>query len=209
MAKKNHNSAIGIDLGQNALKAVMLRKASNGLILTNYAIQPHSAPLETADQIGEQVATLIKKMSGSAGVYVTSANSQDSILRIIQERNMPPEKVLATISSKGKAFYNEADPTQYFMDCLNLGKAKVPGKNSYLLAGMQRTAISTIATGLQKAKVPTSVLQLSPVSIFNAFEASLTEQFATGTFLLLDIGHLSSTIIASAAGSLAFVRSVQ
>ena len=110
MAKKNHNTAIGIDIGRNTQKAVLLRKSSGGINLTNYAILPRTAPLEA----------LIKKLGATASVYVTAINSPDAILRIIPERKTTPEKLLAVISSKGRELFNDKDPAQYFLDCTDL-----------------------------------------------------------------------------------------
>jgi Tfp pilus assembly PilM family ATPase len=58
------------------------------------------------------------------------------------------------------------------------------------------------------ASLPLTALQLSPVSIFNAFEFARPEVFDGEAFFLVDIGHLSSTMMVGARRELALVRSV-
>jgi len=53
------------------------------------------------------------------------------------------------------------------------------------------------------------VLQLPPISLFNGFEFANQTVFKTQSFVLVDIGHSSSTVIVGAKGELILVRSLE
>ncbi|MEP6822138.1 MAG: pilus assembly protein PilM, partial [Chthoniobacterales bacterium] len=59
-----------------------------------------------------------------------------------------------------------------------------------------------------KARIPAHLLQLAPICSFNAFELAYPEIFAKDTFLLLDMGHLQSTVMIGSKKELVLIRSV-
>jgi Tfp pilus assembly PilM family ATPase len=56
--------------------------------------------------------------------------------------------------------------------------------------------------------VPAEILQLAPICSFNAFEFAYTQVFNEDAFLLLDMGHLQSTVLIGRKGELVLVRSI-
>lgn len=201
------SSAIGLDIGRHALKAVLLRKNSGGFVLADYAIHRHARPIETADKLSEQIALLKKKFSASAQTYVSTATAQNAILRIFQHKEVEKGKsLIAAIRGKGATYFNEEDPSHYVIDTVPLSAPK-SGTTNFLLAGMKKPLIATIAEALQKTKTPVGVLQVTPVSCFNAFESALPKTFSEGAFILLDIGHLSSSIISGVKGEMVALKS--
>ncbi len=57
-------------------------------------------------------------------------------------------------------------------------------------------------------RVSAEMLQLAPVCSFNAFEFAYPEIFANDAFLLLDTGHLRSTVLIGSRSELVLVRSI-
>src|SRR6476620_10535659 len=61
---------------------------------------------------------------------------------------------------------------------------------------------------MAKVRVPLDTVQLAPVCSFNAFEFAYPEIFANDAFLLLDMGHLQSTVLIGSKSELVLVRSI-
>ena len=61
---------------------------------------------------------------------------------------------------------------------------------------MLRGTVKQIFEACQQDRAcPPNILQLAPVCSFNAFEFAYPEIFANEAFLLLDMGHLQSTVL--------------
>jgi Tfp pilus assembly PilM family ATPase len=78
----------------------------------------------------------------------------------------------------------------------------------YLVGGMLRPTVKQISEAMSKTRMSADILQLAPVCSFNAFELAYPEIFANDTFLLLDMGHLQSTVLIGSKKELVLVRSV-
>ena len=74
----------------------------------------------------------------------------------------------------------------------------------------RNTSRSQVSKCLSDEQDPhaTDILQLAPICSFNAFEMAYPEIFAKDTFLLLDMGHLQSTVMIGSKGELVLVRSI-
>jgi len=82
------------------------------------------------------------------------------------------------------------------------------GKMRYLVGGLLRPEVKQISEAMTKAKHAADVLQLAPICSFNAFGFAYPEAFQNEAFLLLDMGHLQSTVLIGQKGELVLARSV-
>jgi Tfp pilus assembly PilM family ATPase len=73
---------------------------------------------------------------------------------------------------------------------------------------MLRPAVKQISAAISKTRLTADILQLAPICSFNAFELAYPETFANEGFLLLDMGHLQSTVLIGSKGELVLVRSI-
>ena len=78
----------------------------------------------------------------------------------------------------------------------------------YLVCGMLRPTVKQISDAMSKARVSADILQLAPICSFNAFEFAYPQVYANDTFLLLDMGHLQSTVLIGSKKELVLVRSI-
>ncbi|MEP7071195.1 MAG: pilus assembly protein PilM, partial [Verrucomicrobiota bacterium] len=79
----------------------------------------------------------------------------------------------------------------------------------YLVGGLLRSQVKHIAEIAGKAKLSAEILQLAPVCSLNAFEFAYPQVYANETFLLLDMGHLQSTVLIGRNGEVALTRSFE
>jgi Tfp pilus assembly PilM family ATPase len=81
-------------------------------------------------------------------------------------------------------------------------------KTKYLVGGMLRTVVKQIAEAMAKTRITPDILQLAPICSFNAFEFAYPEIFNNEAFMLLDMGHMQSTILIGSKRELVLVRGV-
>ena len=81
-------------------------------------------------------------------------------------------------------------------------------RTKYLVGGMLRPTVKQISEACTKTRVSADILQLAPVCSFNAFEFAYPDTFAKEAFLLLDMGHLQSTVMIGSRRELVLVRSI-
>ncbi len=220
---KSSNSVIGIDLGKNVFKSVLLqRKGDQRYVLTNYASHPVPDTIATADDLAQQIKLLLKEMGGSAKSCAVAASDSSALLRIIEQPTTPVELLRSALRLNGLAVLNQ-ECRDFVLDCAAVSAPALAGvasngapiesggsgKTRYLVGGMLRPAVKQISDAMSKTKMAANVLQLAPICSFNAFEFAYPEVFANEAFLLLDMGHEQSTVLIGNKTELMLVRSVE
>jgi Tfp pilus assembly PilM family ATPase len=228
MARRG-NSVIGIDVGKHAFKGVLLqRKGDHRFVLTSYASREVPEQFRTADDLAAELKHLLRDLGGSAKTCAIGVSDPDSLLRIIEQPDTPVDLLRNALRLNGLAVLNQ-ECKDFVLDCAPVtahaaavhsvngndehgGTAVALGGNmkqtKYLVGGMLRPTVKQIAAACAKTRVPASVLQLAPVCSFNAFEFAYPETFANDAFLLLDMGHLQSTVLIGSKRELVLVRSI-
>ncbi len=237
MAKRS-NSVIGIDLGKHVFKGVVLqRKGDNRFVLTGYASHQVPEKFATADELGQELKTLLKELGGSAKNCAIAVSDPGALLRIIEQPDTPVDLLRSALRLNGLHVLNQ-ECKDFVLDCAQVSLnghgsnghasageitlAATPGASSsssattsktgtwkkYLVGGMLRPVVKQIVEATAKVKVTADVLQLAPICSFNAFELAYPDIFANDTFLLLDMGHLQSTVMIGSKRELLLIRSI-
>lgn len=222
------NSVIGIDLGKHVFKGVLLqRKADDRFVLTSYASREVPENFATPEELAQQLKLLFRDLGGSAKTCAIAVSDPASLLRIIEQPDTPVDLLRNALRLNGLAVLNQ-DTKDFVLDCApvsaelavandsngsGVGSAGtmvangVP-KTRYLVGGMLRPTIKQISEACSKTRVPAQILQLAPVCSFNAFEFAYPAIFANEAFLLLDMGHLQSTVLIGSKKELVLARSI-
>lgn len=233
MAKRSQ-SVIGLDLGKHAFKGVLLqRKSETRYVLTSYASRNVPEDLNTADDLAAQIKMLLKDLGTSAKGCAVAVSDPNALLRIIEQPDTPVDLLRNALRLNGLAVLNQ-ECKDFVLDCAPVaateagsdvaasettaGSADTAGAATmtmtgvqtrrYLVAGMLRTEVKQISEAMAKTRITPDILQLAPVCSFNAFELAYPDVFANDTFLLLDMGHLQSTVLIGRKKELVLVRSV-
>jgi Tfp pilus assembly PilM family ATPase len=229
MARRG-NSVFGIDLGKYIFKGVLLqRKGDNRFVLTSYASREVPEELSTPEELAQHLKLLLKDIGGSANGCAVAVSDPESLLRIIEQPNTPIDLLRNALRLNGLMVLNQ-ECKDFILDCAPLspevtngvgpngaakGTAEAPastqtgtGKTKYLVGGMLRPTVKQISEACVKSRVPADILQLAPICSFNAFEFAYPETFAKETFLLLDMGHLQSTVMIGSQKELVLVRCI-
>lgn len=229
MARRG-NSVFGIDLGKHVFKGVLLqRKGDDRFVLTSYASREVPDDLNTPEELAQQLKLLFKDLGGSAKGCAIAVSDPESLLRIVEQPNTPIDLLRTALRLNGLMVLNQ-ECKDFVLDCALLspeatngsrtngsanGAGEAPGpaangnaKNKYLVGGMLRPTVKQISEACSKSRVSADILQLAPVCSFNAFEFAYPETFAKEAFLLLDMGHLQSTVMIGSQRELVLVRSI-
>ncbi len=217
---KTANSVIGIDLGKHQFKCVLLqRKGDQRFVLTNFAARPVPESIASADELAQQIKLLLKDLGGSAKACAVACSEPEALLRIIEQPTTPVELLRSALRLNGLAVLNQ-ECRDFVLDCAPVSAAalagvssngtpiEATGKTRYLVGGMLRPTVKKISEAMSKTKNAANLLQLAPVCSFNAFEAAYPEAFQNDAFLLLDMGHLQSTVLIGHKSELMLVRSI-
>ena len=227
MARRG-NSVIGIDLGKHSFKGVLLqRKSDSRFVLTGFATREVPEEISTTEELSQQIKLLLREIGGSAKNCALAASDPDALLRIIEQPNTPVDLLRSALRLNGLAVLNQ-ECRDFVLDIApvtananghgangtgpgTLGGMAQQGvmlKTRYLVGGLLRSMVTQISEAVNKTRLSADILQLAPVCSFNAFELAYPDTFAKEAFLLLDMGHLQSTVLIGNKKELVLVRSI-
>ena len=220
---KRADSVVGIDLGKHVLKGVVLRrKGDSRYILTSFASRPVPEEFASAEDLSRELKQLLRELGDGAKACAFAVSDPTAILRIIEQPDTPLDLLRNALRLNGLAVLNQ-ECKEFVLDVAPVGsnseRDSLAGKDSaggtgvvtqtkYLVGGIQRAQVKQIVTAANKIRLSADLLQVAPVCSFNAFEFAYPEIFANDAFLLLDTGHLQSTVLIGSKGELILVRSI-
>lgn len=235
---KPPSSAIGIDVGRHSMKAVVLtRRGSNRFVLTHFAVLklPEKARGEnrdaaptpfsanrggesgTLDGLEGNLRKLLHELGGTAKACGIAVSHEEAMVRILEQNTIPPELLRDALRINGPMLLSQ-DCREWVIDCAAItssepasAAANKPGEEAcvhYLVGGLPRTHVAKVHDACVKNKLADTLFQLPPVALFNAFEFANQEAFDSQAFVLVDIGHVSSTVIVGVKGELVLVRTL-
>src|SRR5437868_11717595 len=225
---KRADSVVGIDLGKHVLKGVALRRKNDSrFILTSFASRPVPEEFASAEDLSRELKQLLRELGGNAKACAFAVSDPSTILRIIEQPDTPVDLLRNALRLNGLAVLNQ-ECKDFVLDVAQVaGRANgesttekttggsktavqsaVVTQTKYLVGGMLRSQVKQIVAAANKNRLSAEILQLAPVCSFNAFEFAYPEIFANDAFLLLDMGHLQSTVLIGSKGELVLVRSI-
>ena len=220
---KRADSVVGIDLGKHVLKGVALRRKSDSrFVLTSFASRPVPEEFASAEDLSRELKQLMRDLGGSAKACAFAVSDPSNILRIIEQPDTPIDLLRTALRLNGLAVLNQ-ECKDFVLDVAPVGAQSDSGSTSekssgggtsvvtqtrYIVGGMLRSQVKQIAAAANKIRLSAEVLQLAPLCSFNAFEFAYPDIFMNEAFLLLDMGHLQSTVLVGSKGELVLVRSI-
>jgi Tfp pilus assembly PilM family ATPase len=228
MARRG-NSVIGIDLGKRSYKAVLVQKKNETrYVLNSFATHELEAEATTPDMMAQHLKHLLKELGGHTKSCAVGVSEPGALLRIIEQPTTPPEMLRNALRYNGLGMLNQ-DCKDFVLDVASIAahagdapeavgtsaeggvavQAAVATQTRYLVGGMLRSQVKEITQALEKTRLSPEILQLAPVCSLNAFEFAHPEVHRNEAFLLLDLGHLQSTVLIGRNGELTLTRSFE
>jgi type IV pilus assembly protein PilM len=213
---KSPTSVIGVDLGRYSLKSVRLqRRGADRVAITHFASRVLDEPVGNAAALAQQLKTLFKDLGGAAKACAVAVSSPEALIRIIEQPETPTELLRDALRLNGIALLNQ-DCKEFVLDCdkipLVAGSDQEQGKSApkrYLVGGLPRAQVTEIGAAFEQTAATMSVMQLAPISNFNAFEFAHPDTFNNQAFFLVDIGHTNSTMMVGVKRELVLVRTIE
>lgn len=226
---KPPSTIVGIDMGNMSWKAVRLDRKGNQYVLTRAAtipglFDPKNALPPTEQSVAGKMKELASLVKASGTDVHFSINSVNSTVRYVELPNIPlPE--IRTALKINSATHLRQNFENYTFDACALDEEQAAAvkdpkaaakKGASMAAGKVKMIVGGIATAetmvyfhaARRAALKPRSLQLSAVSLINAFEASMPEVFSTQAVVLLDFGFLTSTLTILDKGKPLLTRSV-
>ena len=224
------DSVIGLDLGKHVFKAVALRRKSDSrFVLTSFASRQVPEQFASADELAREIKLLLKELGSGAKACAVAISDPAMLLRIIEQPDTPVGLLRNALRLSGLALLNQ-ECKDFVLDVTPvLSRAVTDGSTSkeaseesgtvavqsvvltttkYLVGGILRPVVRQISAAISKTRLAAEIFQLAPVCSFNAFESAYPETFANDVFLLLEMGHLQSTVLIGNKGELVLIRSI-
>ncbi len=221
---KSSSSAIGVDIGRHSMKAVLLqRRGANRVALTHFATRELAEQPRTVESLASNLKALLVEMGGKSKACGIAVSNAESFVRIIEQPPMPPDVLRNALRLNGTMLLNQ-DCKDLVLDCDVILSSEPPPQTAepsaplppgqpaqparYVVGGLPRLQVQLIHEACLRTKTPSTTLQVAPIAIFNAFEFSNEETFTNQGFVLVDIGHLATTVIVGVKRELMLVRTL-
>src|SRR5205807_4529820 len=113
---------------------------------------------------------------------------------------------VASISSNGRAGATAGSGEGQGAVAVQV-QAPATTQTRYLVGDLLRSRVKEISEAMAKTRLSIDLMQLAEVCSFNALEVAYPEVHKKEAFLLLDLGHLQSTVLIGCNGELTLTRS--
>src|SRR5205823_4896482 len=123
---------------------------------THYASRALNEPVDTAENLGRQLKSLLKEMGGSAKACAISVSSAESLIRIIEQPETPVEILRDALRLNGIALLNQ-DCKDFVLDCdriptnENSAEPDVAGRKRYVVGGLPRSRVAFVGAAVEHA----------------------------------------------------------
>jgi type IV pilus assembly protein PilM len=201
--QQQRKSVFGLDLGSSQIKAVVASWEGDRSKLLEYAIQKLPAtpdkPL-TKSQFAGELHQLLGKLKTPDRYPVVTVNCRSAMVTHADVPRMPIEEIRSALQLPPNCVrYLRRELVNYYFDVIKIPEPASDGKAKkqtmkVLVVGASRDEIGWYRDALTEVKLRPEVVELSAVSVVNAFQASYPEVCEKEAVLLLDIGAASTTI---------------
>lgn len=192
---------VGLDIGSNAIKMVLLKKSGKALHLLNYAIQPVSEEaVEDIDPdmrqsvVSESLKKLFKAAKVSPSKVVTAVSGDAVIVRYIKLPFMTEDELRNVISYEAEQ-HIPLSIDQVIIDFHILGEIEEDNqkKLEVLLVAAKDEFIDEHVALLKAAKLKPAAIDVDSFAMENAYLSANPEE-AGETVALINIGAKITTI---------------
>lgn len=205
----------GIDIGSGCAKAVVLEGNSRAksIVVREFALLPIEDP---AQPFATTLRLLLGKLRTRSPECALAAWSPGAQVRFIVSngaytgrirKESPTPDAEETVQTDGSAPMTEAD---HVFDASPIPGSKRTGSTTKMIeCGILRVDLDVIHGAFKEVRRSLRLVQLNPVSLFNAFAVSHPEIVARDSYLLVDIGKRHTMLVAGARGAMRLIRVVE
>jgi type IV pilus assembly protein PilM len=212
MLRKKRRTAVGVDIGNRAVKVVALESdsAKRKFRLKGYNVTA-TAGLTTSlsdKAVGETVHRAVSAVRADDRRVRVSLSGNNVVVRYIRMQKMAPTELRSSIRYEAGQ-YIPFDVKDVELDCAILRPpTNGDGKMDVMLVAARKNACERVANILKAAGLTASCIDVDPVATINAFMLSRSPDPDKPT-ALLNIGAKQSAVSILADGIPAFTRCIE
>ena len=208
LMKKHEKRAIGLDIGSQSLKFVMLHKGIAGLRVLDYKIIELSGDLEAKEPSDAQknLRALLGSIDLSNTRVVSSVSGPSVIVRHVQFPPMTQKELVQSLKWEAKSYI------PFPMNEVNLDYQVIQGKDvsqklDVILVAVTKKMLDSHLGLLKTMSIEPDIVDIDPLVLINTYMALHSEK-DQGTVALIYIGAQSSVLSIYRPGSLFFTRDI-
>ena len=193
---------IGVELGSACLKAAVIEfnERSKTLLMREYAIQPVE---DAQHDLLTSVGLLLGKLKTSCRDCAITGWPDSSLLRFFEHDTETTSNIRQVLDASQEGLDG------FILDFVDTGEGtQSPKSRLYLACGLPRKEMEATRDPFQQLKYNILLFQLSPIAVFNAFQASLEEHKLEKPFLSIDFGRKRSSLSGGGNGALHLMREI-
>ena len=195
-------TALGLDIGNAQLKAVVVGQGAEGLRLEEQVTAPLTATFGKAGteaQLGTDLQQLIGRLkTGERHVFVSASFPSTSVAEAELPR-MPVEETREVLRLNS-AKYLRRDLSNCYLDVVELvepvvdPKARKPTTMRLLVSSASKEEVDWCRAGLTAAKLRPESIEPAAIAVVNAFQVSHRELCEQEIVVVVDLGHRFTSI---------------
>ncbi|MBM3858600.1 MAG: hypothetical protein FJ395_02995 [Verrucomicrobia bacterium] len=194
---RKRDTVVGLDLGGHQWKGVVIRRAAQGLQLSQYAVvpaPPNPGKASSQAQAAAAAQALLSQLNTSERQANVAMSTSNAVLAKIEMPRLSPEELRVAVSLNSIR-YLRRDLSSYYLDAAELGDSAASSKTRrtptmpVLVAGAPREEVLWCRSALTAARIKAETIELSAVAAINALQRSHAQVCEQNDVLLLDIGH--------------------
>jgi type IV pilus assembly protein PilM len=195
---------VGIDIGTNAVKAIVTSPVGNDVQIDSWCVEPIKD-----GNIKDALKTLLGNIHYSAEqVALTSVSGKGTLIRYVEMPLMPIEDLRKSFAFELDKYF-PFDPQSIYTDCAILERRTKEKKMSVLLAAVKKDIVEERRTVFKEAGVDLAYISINAIAVANAFER-LGPELGTGANAkaILDVGGSVSNLLIIKELSPRFTRDI-
>lgn len=214
------SAVIAFDLGVSSLKYVRLQKKSGLYALTHFGVKrviegADGSDSVNAEQLGQAVRACAEEMGIKRGHAVASLSARSTLVRQVEFPQMPLEDMKKALKINSAPYLHQ-QYSNFNFDChiippravKNTDASKAPAKIQVLVGGASTPDVLLCRDALTSAGFSPLAINLAPIALVNAYEASNKNVLETETVALVDIGYENSVVNILDKGRPVLTRSI-
>jgi len=200
--QQGRSAVLGLDLGASQIKATVVRRDGERVVLAEYALRklPVDGKGPSKGALVSELQQLLGGLKTADRHAVVTVSCPSAMVCQADVPRMRIEEVRGALQLPSNcAKYLRRELVNYYLDVVEIpesgeeGKAKKPTMR-VLVGGASRDEVAVYRDALVEAKVRPAALELTAVSVVNAFQVSHPELCEKEVVLLMDIGAQATTI---------------
>ncbi len=194
---------IGLDVGARALKAAVLQRDGDMVKLARYLVTPSATTFDKSgspERLGAELNELMSKLEVSERTARVAISCPSAT---VCETEMPraPLDEAKNALRLNSARYVRRDLSNFYLDAIELAdaqpadnKGKAASVMRVLVAAADREEVRWYRAALEAAKIRPETMELSALTVVNAFQFGNAELCQKEIVVLLDVGAHSTSI---------------